>query len=183
MREALRRLAEEQIVVERPRQGSFVREFTADDFVDIYNVRLAIETAAIRLLTRRGKDTAPLDAILDQMRRAASQELPHEVAELEFRFHETLCELSGNGYLTTVFRSLAAQIRMALALDDAQYADLGEIATEHVPVLDAIRSGDERRAGAALQAHVLATVGPVLARLGGRPDALLPADPFDARSE
>lgn len=177
VREALRRLADEHLVVERPRQGTFVREFTADDFIDIYNLRMAIETAAIRLLTRRGQGIEPLEAILEDMRRAASRRRPEEVAGLEFRLHETLCELSGNAYLTVVFRSLAAQIRVALALDDAQYTDLHDIVAEHVPVLEAIRSGDERRAAAVLQQHILATVGPVLARLGGSPDALLPADP------
>jgi DNA-binding GntR family transcriptional regulator len=176
VREALRRLAEEHLVVERPRQGTFVREFTAEDFVDIYNLRMAIETAAIRLVTRRGEGLEPLEAILEDMGDAAGRERPDEVAELEFRLHETLCEMSGNAYLSVVFRSLAAQIRVALALDDAQYADLHDIVAEHVPLLEAIRSGDERRAAVVLQQHVLATVGPVLARLGGSPDDLLPAD-------
>lgn len=173
VREALRRLAEEHLVVERPRQGTFVREFSAQDFVDTYNLRMAIETAAIRLVTRRGEDTSPLAAILDDMRAAADAERPDEVAELEFRWHETLCDLSRNDYLAVVFRSLAAQIRVALALDDAGYTDLHDIVAEHLPLMEAIGSGDEARAAAVLQDHVLATVDPVLARLGGSPDALL----------
>jgi len=177
IREALRRLAEEHLVVERPRQGTFVRRFTAEDFVDIYNVRMAIEIAAIRLVTRRGADLQPLEAILEEMREAAAHGRPDEVAELEFRLHETLCVLSGNDHLAAVFRSLAAQIRVALALDDAQYADLDDIVAEHVPVLEAIRSGDERHAATVLGEHVLATVGPVLDRLGGSPEGLLSADP------
>lgn len=177
VREALRRLAEEHLVVERPRQGTFVRAFSADDFVDIYNLRIAIEVAAIRLLTRRGEDIAPLEAILEDMRGAASGGRPDEVAELEFHFHQTLCDLSGNEHLSVVFRSLAAQIRVALALDDAEYTNLGDIVAEHEPVLEAIRSGVERRAAVALQHHVLATVGPVLDRLGGSPDGLLGPDP------
>ena len=176
VREALRRLGEEQLVVERPRQGTFVREFTADDFVDIYNLRIAIETAAIRLVTRRREGIEPLEAIVDDMQRAARRQRPEEVAGLEFRLHETLCELSGNAYLSSVFRSLSAQIRAALALDDAEYADLHDIVDEHVPVLDAIRGGDERQAALVLHRHILATVGPVLDRLGGSAQALLRDD-------
>jgi len=176
VREALRRLAEEHLVVERPRHGTFVREFTASDFVDIYNVRIAIETAAIRLLTRRAAGIAALEAIVDDMRRAADRGRPEEVAALEFRLHETLCELSGNAYLSAVFRSLSGQIRAALALDDAGYADLHDIVAEHLPLLDAIRDGDEHRAARVLHEHILATVGPVLDRLGGSADALLRGD-------
>jgi DNA-binding GntR family transcriptional regulator len=176
VREALRRLAEEHLVVERPRHGTFVREFTADDFVDIYNLRIAIETAAIRLVTRRREGIEPLEAIVEEMRRAARRQRPEEVAELEFRLHETLCEMSGNAYLSAVFRSLSAQIRAALALDDAEYADLHDIVDEHLPVLDAIRGGDEQRAALVLHQHILATVGPVLDRLAGSAEALLRDD-------
>src|SRR5260221_8801210 len=44
VREALRRLLEEGLVVERPHHGMFVRSFAAHEIVDLYNVRLALET-------------------------------------------------------------------------------------------------------------------------------------------
>jgi DNA-binding GntR family transcriptional regulator len=175
VREALRRLAEEGLVVERPRHGVFVREFTASDFVDIYNLRIAIETAAIRLLTRRGAGTRTLQDVVDRMRSAARRGRVQELVRLELGMHQEICRLSGNTHLASVFRSVSAQIQMALSLDDAEYASLEDIVAEHVPLIEAIESGDEDRAAAVLHRHILATVEPVLARLGGSRDDLLPA--------
>ena len=173
VREALRRLGEERLVDERPRHGVFVRRLTAADFVDIYNLRIAIETAAIRLVTRRRASTETLEEIVDAMRRAARRGRAADVVALELSFHEEVCALSGNAHLAAVFGGVSAQIRMALALDDAEYERLEDVAAEHVPLIEAIESGDEHGAATALHAHILATVGPVLGRLGGSPDELL----------
>ena len=40
--------------------GLYVREFSVDDVVDIYNVRIGLETVAIRLSCRKG---TPTDAL------------------------------------------------------------------------------------------------------------------------
>jgi DNA-binding GntR family transcriptional regulator len=173
IREALRRLGEERLVVERPRYGTFVREFSAVDFVDTYNVRIAVETAAIRLVTRRQPDLRPVESTITLMSRAASRNQGEKVVDLELAVHQQLCDASGNGFLASVFRSLSGPIRIALGLDAESYRRLEDVATEHPPLLEAIRTGDEHYAAAAVQEHILASVGPVLERLGGRPQDLL----------
>jgi DNA-binding GntR family transcriptional regulator len=174
IREALRRLAEERLVIERPRRGTFVREITASDFIDIYNVRIAIETGAIRLATRRRASTEPIEETIEQMAAAAELGEEQEVINLELRVHHQICEASGNEHLVALFNSIAGQIRLALALDDdAAYEDLRDIVAEHPPLVETLRSGDEDRAAAAIQQHILSTVGPVLQRLGGDPAGLL----------
>jgi DNA-binding GntR family transcriptional regulator len=177
IREALRRLAEEYLVVERPRFGVFVRGFTASDFVDIYNLRLSLETMAVRLIIRRRSPTENLERLVEQLRQAADDGDVDEVVEVELRFHEELCAAAGNEYLNQVFASLKGVIRIALSLDDAAYGDLREVAAEHVPLLQSIRSGTEERAVAAIQSHILDSVRGVVARLGGEPaDLLAPLD-------
>jgi DNA-binding GntR family transcriptional regulator len=96
-----------------------------------------------------------------------------EVINLELRVHHQICEASGNEHLVALFNSLAGHIRLALALDDSGYKDLRDIVAEHPPLVEALRSGDEDRAAAAVQRHILSTVGPVLERLGGDPAGLL----------
>lgn len=173
IREALRRLAKEGLVTERPRQGTFVRELTASDFIDIYNLRIAIETAAIRLVTRAQPSLAPLERLIEDMRRAAQRKQVQRLVDLELSFHEELCDASGNDYLASVFSSASAQIRMALSLDDAEYIQLEDVASEHLPLLEAIRSGDEALAARTIEEHIVASVEPVLARLGGSSERLL----------
>jgi DNA-binding GntR family transcriptional regulator len=173
VREALRRLSEEGLVIEKPRHGSYVREIAATDFIDIYNVRIALETAAIRLVTRR---QPPLDRIEDtirQMDRAAERGQLSKVLDLELAVHQELCEASGNSYLAAAFHSVAGPVRMALGVDAIDNQTPAEIAAEHPPLLAAVRTGDEDHAAATIRDHIVASVGPVLERLGGRAADLL----------
>jgi DNA-binding GntR family transcriptional regulator len=173
VREALRRLSEERLVVEKPRHGSYVREISAADFIDIYNLRIALETAAIRLVTRR---QPPLDKIEDtirQMNRAAERGQLSKVLDLELAVHQELCEASGNAYLAAAFHSVAGPVRMALGVDAVDNQTPAEIAAEHPPLLEAVRTGDEDHAAATIRDHIVASVGPVLERLGGRAEDLL----------
>src|SRR5258708_9373283 len=71
VREALRRLSEEGLVVERPHLGAVLRELDALSLVDLYNVRAALEPLAIRLATRQKMDTKPLRALIRRMASAA----------------------------------------------------------------------------------------------------------------
>lgn len=173
VREALRRLREEQLVLDRPRQGTFVREFGGKDIVDIYNLRLAVEAAAIRLATRRRPPTKRLSRLIDQMAAAAADGDVDRVVDAEFAFHEEICAASGNDYIARVFQIVSAQVRMALSIDNASYSDLTDVATEHEILAECIESGDEAKAEYAIRAHIVSTVGDTVRRLGGNPGDLL----------
>ncbi len=174
VREAVRRLSEEGLVVERPHQGAVVRELDATSLVDLYNVRAAIETLAIRLATRRRFDTKPLHALVHRMASAAQSGDYSLVARHELDFHSVICNNSGNPILIGIFRGLQGLVLMGLALDDSSYPDLEEVAREHQPLIDAIESGDEDAAAETMKSHVLSTVGYLIRRLGGNPDDLVP---------
>ena len=173
VREALRRLVEEHLVVEQPRYGTFVRELSASDFVDIYNARIAVETAAARLVARGRFDLTAADDLIAEMFAAARRRQRAKVVNLELEVHLAICAATGNPFLDASFRSLSGVIRLALALDDQSYANLDDIAAEHPPLLDALRSGDEERAARSMHQHIVASIDPVLQRLGGSRDAIL----------
>lgn len=175
VREALKRLVDEGMVMERPRYGYFVREFEAKDLVDVYNLLGALETLAVRLIVRRRVLLGPLERLVDEMTRAAEEEDLLGVVDAEVHFHEELCAAAGNYHLSTAFRSVSGLTRMALTMDDAAYEDLRDVAAEHVPLLNTIRSGSEERAVSAILSHTRASVfnGAVMARLGGNPADVL----------
>jgi DNA-binding GntR family transcriptional regulator len=173
VREALNRLTQEGLAVEHPRRGTFVREITAQDFIDIYNVRIALETAAVRLVVRGGARLDGIDQTLAKLEKAASRGDVAKTVALELRFHQQVCEAAGNAYLQSVFQSLLGPVHMALGLDDSAYENLEDVTTEHEALLEAIRSGDADVAAEAMRAHITSTVGAVLERLGGDPAELL----------
>jgi GntR family transcriptional regulator of gluconate operon len=174
IRDALRQLAEDSLVVERPRSGAFVRELRAPDLVEIYNVRLAIELLAMRLCVRGRASTEPLRALIDTMAAAARAGDREAVVDAEMRFHSTLCELADNTQLTRMFRRLEGPMHLALAMDDASYENLKEIADEHLPLVRAIEAGDEAVAVAELHEHVMCSIGELVHRLGGDASQLVP---------
>ena len=77
---------------------------------------------------------------------------------------------SGNAVLYDLFRNIAAQTLIAIALSDAAMA---EFVDEHVPMVEALERGDEEGAVAAFLDVVVATIDRITAQLGGDSGALL----------
>jgi DNA-binding GntR family transcriptional regulator len=173
IREALQRLAKEGLATEHPHQGMFVTALTPDDVVDFYNVRLGIETTAVRLFMHRACSTKPLWAKIDAMTRAAERSDMTRVVRAEFEFHRIICEGSANQLLLRLFSEQEGRMMLVLGLDDASFDRLQDVAAEHDPVVRAIESGAREAAVIAMEEHVLSTVPDLIARLGGDGSDLL----------
>jgi DNA-binding GntR family transcriptional regulator len=178
VREAIRHLAKEGLIEEHPHRGAFVATITAADVGDIYNVRLGLEITGLRLFMKSGASTKPLWQAIKQMEKAAERGQIAEVVRAEFEFHRYIAQSAGNALLATIFNDLEGRFMMAIALDDQSFDQLNEIAAEHVPVVEAIDAGDERKAVLTFEEHLLSTVGELLKRLGRDRSLLL--EPFDA---
>ncbi len=173
VREAIRRLVEDGLIEERPHHGATVKVLDAAAIIDLYNVRLALETMTIRLATLRGMSTDRLRELVALMDEAAQKGDTMLVARHELDFHAEICQHSGNQLAIELFRSLGGRLLMAVALDNTSHQDLLGVAAEHEPLLAAIESGDDRRAAEEMRLHILSTVGDLLARLNGNPLDLL----------
>ena len=180
IREALRQLAAEGIVVERAHQGTFVAELSAADVVDLYNVRVGLEITALRLFLKRGESTDPLHAWIAKMEQAAARGDMPAVVRAEFDFHRHIVEHAENRVLADLFTGLEGRLMLALTLDDASFEQLHDIASEHLPVVEAIESANEMRAIRVFQHHLLSTVGDAIERLGGDRSTLL--EPYPERA-
>lgn len=164
VREALARLRNEGLVEEVLHRGAFVRQFTVGDVVDIYNLRVGVESVAIRLFARRHADTTILRELQEQMHDAAATGDLAGVTANELEFHRQLCLASENQYVTSAFTSLSGQIQMAVAMDNAAYADLGDVPREHTPLIEAVEAGDEALAVRRIGEHIVGTVDALLDR-------------------
>src|ERR1700745_3029365 len=69
LREAIGRLAAEGLVTVRPRRGAVVRSLSKDEFLELYQVREALEVMAVRLAVPKleADDFAQLDELIDRM--------------------------------------------------------------------------------------------------------------------
>lgn len=82
VRDALRILERQGLVEIRPRRGAHVVELARNDVADIFNVRCALLSLAVRYLARNPDKTAlaEVDPALEQLRRLAGQKQPSLLA-------------------------------------------------------------------------------------------------------
>lgn len=154
VREALRGLQALGLVEITPFRGARVRRPTAQELLEAYTVRSALETLAARLAVPRLTDAAleRLSAAVDTMQAAARSGDRPRLAEADASFHGTIVELAANATLEKVWRSLEPFLRTYITLvmpgaDPQWSADL------HPPVLEALRGGDPDAVAAAIDRH------------------------------
>jgi GntR family transcriptional regulator of gluconate operon len=155
VREALRLLSSEGLVREEPRRGMFVMQLTPNDVRDIYDLRIAIESRATRLLIERRDPSAVarLRALVEELRSVAHQGA--DAARVDFKFHETVCLMSGNQRLHGVFVRHATELRTLLRIDTEPTAEASDlIVRQHKALADVVASHDPDAAEASFRFHL-----------------------------
>lgn len=167
VREAIRTLAAEGIVVSRPRTWAVVREFTHQDIQDFGEVREAIETLIFVFAAQR-HDSVGLERLRDALVReetaaeAGDADAAHIAAS---DFHEVASRLAGNAMLNELIEVFVTRLRWLFG----QHDDLVGMADEHRRIFEAV----ERRDGEALRvlipAHLAAGQSAAVRRLTASP--------------
>jgi DNA-binding GntR family transcriptional regulator len=150
VREALRRLAQEQLVEVFPRRGMFVTGVDVRDLARISEVREVLEPEAARLAAERAgeDDREELQRLLDEIGRSP------DLMGLDERVHRAVYDAAHNDLLQTTlgqYYVLALRIWM-IALDRAH--ELEEAVEAHRDLLQAILDGDGDGAAELMRAHV-----------------------------
>jgi DNA-binding GntR family transcriptional regulator len=155
VREAIRMLETEGFLVATPRRGATVARVSLQDMVDLFDVRLALEVLAARLVTERASstDVAELDDILAAARAAIDEQRLDDLTELNSRLHATICVLSGNTLLRSMMDSLHGRLQWVYRQTADRRAP--DSWAEHEALVAAIRAGDVDAAGDAARQHVL----------------------------
>lgn len=155
VREALRDLELLGFIESEPFRGSRVRKISSEDLVEIYPIRAALEGVAAREAAQRidpdSLDT--LDRCLQAMRKAAAADDPSAHIEADVQFHRTIVELSKNRMLLQMWQStnLSSSTMVTVAL---AHRSLLELADRHVPIIEALTSGDAATAERVMRAHI-----------------------------
>ncbi|HEY8472361.1 MAG TPA: GntR family transcriptional regulator [Natronosporangium sp.] len=153
LREALQRLAAEELVVTYGRRGMAVSPVTAGDIQSLFELRVQLDGFAARLAAERAtaEDIARLEAILDGT--VPGSEDPVLFDEL---IHEALADASHNTYLRSTLRRLyALSVRMVNLLK-FERESLAQMRAEHAAVIEAIKARDPAAAAEAARKHVTA---------------------------
>jgi DNA-binding GntR family transcriptional regulator len=153
VREALRELAALRFVETEPFRGARVRTVSALELAEAYPVRAALEElAASEAAGHMDGNVEELEAELEAMRDAGRLEDLRRQVVHDVAFHRTIVEAAGNRILLEVWSSLHIEARTTVTLVKT-HIDPETLAELHVPILEAIRSGDCAAASAASRRH------------------------------
>ncbi|MBU8545111.1 MULTISPECIES: GntR family transcriptional regulator [Roseomonadaceae] len=157
VREALRLLESQGIVVSTPYKGMRLMQVTNRAVAELMRVRAALESLALREILANGPAT---EALLSPARRAAQRY--NAVAEgsdtaaivaADEAYHGEICRLSGNGVLHGIWLSVARQLSVVWGLGH-DVRPKPRISKEHDEILDLLARGDGDAAQASLTRHL-----------------------------
>ena len=157
LREALRRLEAEGVVLLEKNRGAMVRRYSRSEIACLYEVRELLEPDAARLAAVHIADDAGLRTRFESSRgrmRRALKETVEEYSRENTRFHVLVAEASGNPWLARIIETLQLPVdRLAVfhfVTTGATRSSLGE----HEKIIDAILAGDASRAEKAMRVHL-----------------------------
>jgi DNA-binding GntR family transcriptional regulator len=156
VREAIKRLALENLVTVFPRRGTFASEINITDLAHISDVRAQLEghaayRAAERITDAQRTELAGLLVELDVRRGAGDLEM---LMELDATVHRFIYRCAGNPFLEeTLGRYLNLSLRIWYLVID-RLPHLFARVHEHEEVLHAIESGQAERARDILTGHI-----------------------------
>jgi DNA-binding GntR family transcriptional regulator len=161
IREAIRYLEREGLVVAFPFKGTYVSNFDEGDIEELYTLRSALEELAIRILMSKldEEKIGKLDSILADMQKAANEQKVDKVISEDMRFHRTICELSGHRKLLKMWLTLQDQIKSFIAREEYFYGQSDQLVETHYPVIGAIKSGDSELVEKCIREHLKNAVG------------------------
>jgi len=180
IRDALRQLETEGLVCISPRQEARVKDLTFEEYKDICELRVALETHAAQLAAKRRteEEVGNLQELIDAMRiclenggkpgSAKGEEMIRELAQLDVRFHFAIMEASRNRLIKSEairFQVIQGLIRLPDRLK-APFArkkaqpwlehrrDPSEVWKSHFSIFEAIRQQNPEKARDAMAEHI-----------------------------
>ncbi|CAG4884035.1 GntR family transcriptional regulator [Georgfuchsia toluolica] len=157
MREALKVLASEGLVLLKPRRGCYVAELSDADLDEVFPIMALLEgRAAYEAALKAGaRDIAELEHIHADLEHHAATGDTNRFFAANDAFHTALQDIAGNRWL----KQLIEDTRKVIKLTRRQSLEVGgrihESMLEHRQVMAAIKRHEPNEAGRAMHDHLL----------------------------
>lgn len=156
IREAIRKLELEGLVIMMPRRGAEVAQITEKDLRDVLEVRRALDALCAELACDRitEEEKQKLKAACDEFEKATNTGDATTIAAADVALHDIIVEVTGNRRLIQLINNLSEQMyryRFEYIKDENQHNNLVE---EHRMIYESIVRGDKEGAAKAAKLHI-----------------------------
>lgn len=156
IREAIRKLELEGLVIMIPRRGAEVARITEKSLKDVLEVRRALDVLSVELACDRitEDDIGRLLNACQDFERAAKGKDASVIAKADVDLHDIIVEATGNQRLQQLVNNLSEQMyryRFVYIKEESQHDTL---VTEHREIYESIARRDKERAMAAARIHI-----------------------------
>jgi len=161
IREALSRLVSEAMVIAEGQRGFTVAPISIEDLIDVTNVRVSVETEALRVSIRQGDDfwrhrlRLAFDK-LSSLEQPLQDENIRRWEQANTAFHAALLSACDSPWALRMVQQLTQHAeryrRFSIGLHLGR-----DVHAEHQHIFDAAIAGQDARAALALEAHIRAT--------------------------
>lgn len=158
LREAFRLLQDRGLIESVPHRGVSVTALSQRKAREIYELRMVLESQAVRLTVERGgfsqQALDEIQAAFDVMNALVANGTSMEMVEADMNFHRVLCSFCDNTLLLSMLDGLRLHTRRFILFTKLYQSDLATEAETHRPIVKALLSDDQSRAEAIVREHI-----------------------------
>jgi DNA-binding GntR family transcriptional regulator len=159
VREVFSALEREGLVVNIPRRGNFVVDFTNKDIEEIYSLRLLLEIGAARRAMERltQHDLDHMQGLVIDLDKAMMHQKDSEsITNLDMCFHEFICTMADHGRLYATWKSIRVQTQFLIGITSRTHSQYPhEPAQWHQSILNAFKTRDMDTTEKVLTEHIM----------------------------
>ncbi len=157
VREALKLLVHDNLVVITPRHGLYVADVNVPDLEQLSEMRLTLEGLSARLAAQRASDDdlVVLEALRQEQANTPADD-KRRLFDVDHRFHQAVARAAHNKYLADSLERLFGLSQRLWYLALPRLGFLPSAVEKHLELVEAIETGDGDRAEAIMREHVLA---------------------------
>jgi len=156
VREAIRRLEAEGLVVMIPRRGTYVSDMSLRDISDVFEIREALEVLAVSLAAARITDDEleELERMMVELDEVIGKNDIEGLVEVDIRFHMKIYEASRNVRLISILSNLREQTTRFRMTSMSTPGRMQNTMEEHRAIVEALGDRDPEEAGRVTHEHL-----------------------------
>ncbi|MCC2877627.1 GntR family transcriptional regulator [Enterocloster sp. OA13] len=160
VRQALRRLENENFVVIMPYRGCFVRQLSENDIDEIYTVRAVLEGYCVNCATRiiNQDNLKVIEEDINRGMEKCQQGDGQEFGQEGQKLHQISIEIGGNRRIRQILKNISEQNQWLHNYSINVPGRFRQSCEEHLRILEAMKAGDAGQAEELMRKHLFSTM-------------------------